>query len=134
MESSNTRLMRPELPVLRILIVDDCGTTRDAVRSILSGRHWLVCGEAADGWSGIKQFNELKPDLVVLDLKMPDINGLEVARWMSQADPTVPIILFTVFASRALEAAAREAGICAVVSKTEAVELIKTIETAIAGA
>ena len=123
-----------EPPVLRILIVDDCGTTRDAVRAIISAQHWSVCGEAADGWSGIKKFNELKPDLVVLDLKMPDINGIEAARWMSQADPTVPIILFTVFDSPALEAAAREAGICAVVSKNEALALIKTIESAIAAA
>lgn len=122
-------------PVLRILIVDDCGMTREAVRSILSERHWLVCGEAADGWSGIKKFNELKPDLVVLDMKMPDIDGIEAARWMSQSDPTVPIILFTVFDSPQLQAAAREAGICAVVSKGEAaVALIKSIETAISAA
>src|SRR5262249_40328444 len=121
-------------PVLRILIVDDCGTTRDAVRAITSARHWSVCGEAADGCSGIKKFNELKPALVVLDLKMPDINGIEAARWMSQADPTVPIILFTVFDSPALEAAAREAGICAVVSKSQARALIQTIERAIATA
>ena len=122
-------------PVLRILIVDDCGITREAVRSILSERHWSVCGEAADGWSGIKKFNELKPDLVVLDMKMPDIDGIEAARWMSQSDPTVPIILFTVFDSPQLQAAARDAGICAVVSKGEAaVALIKSIETAISAA
>jgi len=117
---------------LRILIVDDCGSTRNMVRSILSSRQWTVCGEAADGWSGIKKFNELKPDLVVLDLKMPDINGIEAAKWMSEADPTVPIILFTLFNLPNLEAAAREAGICAVVPKGEAIQLIKTIESALA--
>lgn len=118
-------------PVLRILIVDDCGSTRHALRSVLSARQWSVCGEAEDGWSGIKMFNELKPDLVVLDLKMPDINGIEVARWMSDADPTVPIILFTVVNLPNLEASARQAGICAVVCKGEAIHLIKTIEHAI---
>jgi response regulator NasT len=98
----------------------------------LSARHWTVCGEAVDGWSGVKSFNELKPDLVVLDLRMPDINGLEAARWMSASDPTVPIILFTMTDSPELEAPAREAGICAVVPKGEACQLIHTIETAIA--
>jgi two-component system, chemotaxis family, chemotaxis protein CheY len=120
---------RPAL--LRILIVDDCGATRQAIRSILSIHHWSICGEAHDGWSGIKKFNELKPDLVVLDLRMPDINGIEAGRWMSDADPTVPIILFTVADGPELEAVAREAGICAVVPKGEAAELIRTIETAI---
>lgn len=133
MNNSDFAAPGTEPPVLRILIVDDCGTTRDAVRQIISARHWSVCGEAADGWSGVKKFNELKPDLVVLDLKMPDINGIEAARWMSQSDPTVPIILFTVFDSAALQAAAREAGICAVVSKSEALALIKTIESAMSG-
>jgi response regulator NasT len=117
---------------LRILIVDDCGTTRHVLRSILSSQHWSVCGEADDGWSGVKKFNELKPDLVVLDLKMPDINGLEAARWMSAADPTVPIILFTISDAPELEAPAQAAGICAVVRKGRASELIATIETAIA--
>jgi response regulator NasT len=116
---------------LRILIVDDCGTTRRALHSMLSSRHWNLCGEAADGWSGIKKFHELKPDLVVLDLRMPDINGIEAAKWMSDADPTVPIILFTLFQSPEIEAAARDAGICAVVPKGQAIQLIKTIETAI---
>src|SRR2546430_434558 len=111
-------------PVLRILIVDDCGTTRQSVRSILSSHRWSVCGEAEDGWSGIKKFNELRPDLVVLDLRMPDINGLEAAKWMSAADPTVPIILLTAFHLPDLEAFAQEAGICAVVPKGEAAQQI----------
>jgi two-component system chemotaxis response regulator CheY len=96
-------------------------------------RDWIVCGEAEDGWSGVKKFHELKPDVVFLvDLSMPDIDGLEAARMMSGSDPTVQIILFTAVDADGLEAAARNAGICAVVPKTQSWNLLKTIETAIA--
>jgi len=81
---------------LRILIVDDSDVTRRILGTIVRSRHWTVCGEAEDGWSGVQQFHELKPDLVLLDLAMPDMDGIEAAAQMSAADPTVPIILFTV--------------------------------------
>jgi DNA-binding NarL/FixJ family response regulator len=89
-----------------------------------------VCGEADNGWSGVKKFNELKPDLVFLDLGMPDMDGIEAARLMSGSDPTVPIILFTVLDLEGLETRAYQAGICAVVSKAQGWNLLKTIETA----
>jgi DNA-binding response OmpR family regulator len=56
----------------------------------------VVCGEAEGGWAGVKKFKEFKPDVVILDLSMPDISGIEAAQWMTESDPTVPIILFTV--------------------------------------
>lgn len=117
---------------LRILIVDDSDVTRRILKVIVRSRHWTVCGEADSGWSGVKKFNELKPDLVLLDLAMPDINGIEAARWMSAADPTVPIIMFTILNLDGLEKAARNAGICAVVSKGECWKLLRSIETAVA--
>ena len=117
---------------LRILIVDDSDTTRRILGTIVRSRDWIVCGEAEDGRSGVKKFQELKPDLVLLDLAMPDINGLEAARMMSGSDPTVPIILFTAVDADGLEEAARNVGICAVVPKTQSWNLIKTIETAVA--
>jgi two-component system, chemotaxis family, chemotaxis protein CheY len=116
---------------LRILIVDDSELTRRILATIVRSRHWTVCGEAESGWSGVKKFNELKPDLVLLDLAMPDINGIEAAKWMSASDPTVPIIMFTILNLGGIEKAARDAGICAVVSKTEGWNLLKSIETAV---
>ena len=116
---------------LRILIVDDSEPTRRILASIVRSRHWTVCGEAENGLSGVKKFQELKPDLVLLDLAMPDISGLEAAKWMSAADPTVPLILFTVMEVEGLEGAARSAGICAVVPKMQSWNLLKTIETAV---
>ena len=116
---------------LRILIVDDSDATRRILGTIVRSQDWVVCGEAEDGWSGVKKFKELKPDLVLLDLSMPDINGLEAARMMSGSDPTVPIILFTAVVADGLEDAARNAGICAVVPKAQSWNLLKTIETAV---
>jgi two-component system, chemotaxis family, chemotaxis protein CheY len=116
---------------LRILIVDDSETTRRILATIVRSHHWSVCGEAENGWLGVKKFQELRPDLVLLDLAMPDISGIEAARWMSASDPTVPLILFTVVDWEDLEKAARQVGICAVVSKGESWNLLKSIEAAV---
>jgi two-component system, chemotaxis family, chemotaxis protein CheY len=117
---------------LQILIVDDSDVTRRILATIVRSRHWSVCGEAEDGWTAIRKFQERRPDLVLLDLAMPDINGIEVARMMSGLDPTVPIILFTVMDLEGIENAARQAGIYAVVSKAQSWNLVKSIETAVA--
>jgi len=74
----------------------------------------------------------LKPDLVLLDLAMPDMDGIEAAQLMSRSDPTVPIILFTVLDLTGLETRAHNAGICAVVSKSQGWNLLKSIESAVA--
>jgi CheY-like chemotaxis protein len=116
---------------LRILIVDDSDVARRVLGTILRSRNWTVCGEAEDGWSGVKKFHKLKPDLVLLDLAMPDMDGIEAARLMSGSDPTVPIILFTVLDLAGLETRAHNAGICAVVSKAQGWNLLKSIETAV---
>ena len=113
------------------MIVDDSDVTRRVLGTILRSRQWTVCGEAEDGWSGVKKFHELKPDLVLLDLATPDMDGIEAARLMSGLDPTVPIILFTALDLQGLETRAYNAGICAVVSKARGWNLLKSIETAI---
>lgn len=80
---------------LRILIVDDSDTTRRILRTIVSSRSWTVCGEADSGRSGIRKFQSLKPDVVLVDLALPDINGIQTAKRMSTLNPHVPLILFT---------------------------------------
>jgi DNA-binding NarL/FixJ family response regulator len=117
---------------LRILIVDDSMTMRRITATIVASRPgWTVCGEAEDGLSGIQKFEELKPDIVLLDFGMPGINGLETAAWMLTENPAVPIILFTVWDVEGLERAAAQAGIYALVRKTEAWTLISRIESAL---
>jgi DNA-binding NarL/FixJ family response regulator len=98
------------------------------VMSGLIGSRWTVCGEASDGRSGISEFRRLKPDLVLVDLAMPDIDGIEVSRQMHAIDPNVPLILFTLMDAWALQSAARAAGISRIVSKSESWELVKAIE------
>jgi DNA-binding NarL/FixJ family response regulator len=113
---------------LRILIVDDSLSMRRIIATILSSHSgWQICGEAEDGLSGIDMFQELNPDF-----GMPDINGIEAASRMSTANPTVPLILFTIWDVEGIEREAAKAGICAVVRKSEAWKLIAKIETVIA--
>jgi DNA-binding NarL/FixJ family response regulator len=68
----------------------------------LRSRHWTVCGEAEDGKDGVEKFQELKPDVVLLDLSMPDMTGIEAAQQMSASNPTIPLILFTIWTLKGL--------------------------------
>jgi len=113
---------------MRILIVDDSEITRRILGTTLRSRKWTVCGEAEDGVSGVQKFDQLKPDVVLLDLSMPDINGIEAAKLMSAADPSVPLILFTILEIEGIEDEARQAGIRAIIPKNEAWNLIGSIE------
>jgi CheY-like chemotaxis protein len=114
---------------LRILVVDDSATTRGIIRAIIHSREWTVCEEASSGWEGLSKFESTKPDLVLIDLAMPDLNGFEVARRMASLDSKVPLILFTVLDIIGLEKQAHAAGITAVVSKAQAWDLVRVIET-----
>ena len=113
---------------LQILIVDDSETMRRVVRTILRSRHWTICGEAADGRTGVEKCKKLKPDVVLLDLSMPDMTGIEAAQQISAADPKVSLVLFTILEIEGIGDAARKAGIRAIVPKSEAWSLIGNIE------
>jgi CheY-like chemotaxis protein len=113
---------------LRILVVDDSEISRRIIGTILRSRHWTVCGEAEDGKDGVEKFQELKPDVVLLDLSMPDMTGIEAAQQMSASNPTIPLILFTILDIEGLGAAVHKAGIQAIIPKSEAWNLIGSIE------
>jgi CheY-like chemotaxis protein len=115
---------------LRILVVDDSETTRRLLRVIASSQQWTVCGEAENGRTGVEQYEHLSPDLVIIDFALPDMNGMEAATRMSALDNSVPLFLFTVLDVEGLQSAARQAGICQVVSKFQIWTLIRGIETA----
>jgi DNA-binding NarL/FixJ family response regulator len=116
------------MPV-RFLIVDDSDLVRQGLRTIVEANaDWEVCGEAADGLSGIEMFKNLQPNIVILDFQMPGISGLETARRMSVISAAIPIVMFTQHASAELELHAREVGIRSVVSKTNAFAMVEIIQ------
>lgn len=103
---------------IRILIVDDNPKIRALLRSSIErSTNWSVCGEAENGEVAIKMVAALRPDLVVLDLSMPVMNGLDAAKRISAISPGLPMIMFTLHESRALEEQANAAGITHVFPK-----------------
>src|ERR1700756_747487 len=81
----------------RILVIDDGDSVRDVIGIFLEHAGFEVCGEASDGVQAIEQAKKLKPDLIVLDLAMPRMNGAEAASILSQTMPEVPIVLLTLY-------------------------------------
>jgi CheY-like chemotaxis protein len=103
----------------RVLLVDDNQIVRQTARRWFEAAGF-VCHEADNGAKAIEQTSVFQPDLIVLDLAMPVMNGLQAAPQLRRLLPSVPIILFTLYAGSVLEKDARTAGITSVVSKDEA--------------
>ena len=81
-----------------ILIADDSATIRTLIRAFIENRAGFeVCGEAVDGADAIEKAKELKPDLIILDLAMPRMNGAAAASVLKRRMPKIPIILFTMY-------------------------------------
>ena len=81
-----------------ILIADDSKTIRTLIRAFIENRAgFQVCGEAVDGADAIEKAKELKPDLIILDLAMPRMNGAAAASVLKRRMPKIPIILFTMY-------------------------------------
>jgi CheY-like chemotaxis protein len=115
------------MPAL-ILISDDNLIFRKALRQVLEGvDHWEIV-EAEDGQEAIAKFQELHPNLVVLDLAMPVKDGLNAAREISKLAPEIPIVLYTMHNSAQLELEAQKSGIRKVLSKSDSGQLIATIQ------
>jgi two-component system, chemotaxis family, chemotaxis protein CheY len=107
------------------LIVDDNAFIRQALCEIFKrDGDFEVCGEAENGKEGIEKAQELHPDLIVLDLSMPVMNGLDAARALKRLMPTVPLIMFSEYSNTLSEQVARSAGISALVSKSEHVSVL----------
>jgi DNA-binding NarL/FixJ family response regulator len=106
--------------VRSVLIVDDNAFIRRALRDIFRCQQGFeVCGEAANGREAIEKAMELHPNLIVLDLSMPVMNGLAAARVLRRSLPEASLIMYSAFADRYAEQQARLIGISAVVSKSE---------------
>jgi DNA-binding NarL/FixJ family response regulator len=106
----------------RILVIDDGDSVRDIIRVFLERDGFEVCGEAADGVEAIEQAKKLKPDLIVMDLAMPRMNGAEAASILSKTMPDVPIVLLTLYQNVLGTALASAVGVKAIIDKTDGMD------------
>jgi CheY-like chemotaxis protein len=102
-----------------VLIVDDSATIRKIIRAQCEAAGLEVCGEAADGLEAIEKAKELNPDLIIMDLSMPRMNGLDAARELKRICPGVPILLNTLHADVLRGQRELPVGVTEVVAKTE---------------
>ena len=117
-----------------ILIVEDSQFERTVIRSAVEGlTNFQVCGEASDGVEAIKKARELRPDLVIMDLAMPLMNGVEAAMVLRNTMPKVPVVLFTLYAEQLRGAISPGFGVTLIVSKTAGLAgLIESLERLLA--
>jgi DNA-binding NarL/FixJ family response regulator len=115
----------------RILLADDHDIVLEGIRTLIakSGRPWEICGEARNGEEAVEMIQRLKPDVVVLDITMPKLSGLEAAKKVSRAGTDTRMLMFTMHESGRLETEARESGAQGYVLKAQAArDLIRAID------
>jgi len=115
----------------RILIADDHAAVRRGIRALLEWHgEWTVCGEASDGNEAIEQARRFRPDVVLLDMTMPNLNGLQAVREIKRVAPAAQVLMLTMHASDQLAQEVRRAGAAGVIFKSQADEsLIAAIES-----
>jgi DNA-binding NarL/FixJ family response regulator len=117
------------MAALRILIVDDEKAVRSALVRLLGTRaEWIVVGEAADGVEAIGKARELKPDVVIMDITMPEMSGLEATPEIRKAIPTAEILMFTQYDSTQMVREAQNAGASGYLLKSQANWLVAAVE------
>jgi len=120
---------------IRILIVDDHEVVRQGLRTILQARpQWEIVGEAENGREAVQFAAQLHPDVVILDITMPLMSGLEAAQELEKLEPNARILIFTMHDSKSLIKAVRKAGARGYVLKSRASrDLIHAVEALIDG-
>jgi DNA-binding NarL/FixJ family response regulator len=111
--------LRPDGFPKRVLLVDDSPHFLPVLRAALETRGYVVCGEAGDGVAAIEQARVLKPDLVVLDLAMPRLNGMETAAVLKNLMPKIAIVMLTFHDDQIKAVPTSAFGIKAVISKAD---------------
>jgi len=115
---------------LRLVIADDESLIRMNLKETLVGLGYLVVGEAGDGVSVVNLARELRPDLVIMDIKMPKLDGIQAAKVLTE-DKIAPVLLLTAYSDRELVDRAREAGVVNYIVKPfRDAELLPAIEIA----
>jgi len=116
----------------RVIIADDESIIRMDLREMLTNLGYLVVGEAGDGRDAVNQARELEPDVVILDIKMPGMDGIEAARILTE-EKIAPVVLLTAYSQRDLVERAKEAGVVGYITKPmRESDLTPAIEVAMA--
>jgi DNA-binding NarL/FixJ family response regulator len=116
---------------LRILVADDHDLMRRGIKTLLQTHAgWEICGEAQTGREAVSRTEELKPDIVVLDISMPDLNGIEAARRIRKASPDTEVLILSLHFSDQLIREIVEAGVRGYIVKSDSDrDLIVAVET-----
>ena len=119
------------MKTLRILVADDHDVVRRGIKSLIESRpEWHVCDEARSGREAVAKAGEQKPDIVVLDISMPELNGLEAARRIQKVSPNSEILILSMHYSDQLIRDILDAGVRGFVVKSDSDrDLIIALET-----
>ena len=114
-----------------ILIADDHEVVRQGVRMILQGLpQWRVCGEAVNGKDAVEQAKTLDPDIIIMDLTMPEMSGIEATRELGRQRMRPSVLIFTMHVAKNLPETARNAGAKGLVLKSRASQdLVSALQT-----
>jgi DNA-binding NarL/FixJ family response regulator len=108
-----------------VLIADDNRSIRRGLRELFqTSEDFDVCGDAENGKEAVEKAQELYPDLILLDLSMPVMNGLDAARILKRVMPEVPVLMYSAYDDSLTEKEARSAGVSALVSKSERLSVL----------
>lgn len=117
---------------IRVLIADDHGSFRRALRTALEhSKAYEICGEAKDGIEAVRLAKEFKPDVIILDLLMPGLNGFNAAKQIRGVLPDTPMVLLTLYENRQVQLEADRCGFSAVISKTQPGRLLNVLDEAL---
>ncbi len=132
---THTRDKRDLLKSARVLVADDYEPWRRCVSSLFSKRpEWRIIGEVSDGLAAVQKAVELKPDLILLDLSLPKLNGVEAATRIRQTDPSTKIVFITAYRDPdAIDTVLRDEADGYVLKWEIARELLPAIETVVWG-
>jgi DNA-binding NarL/FixJ family response regulator len=121
--------------MLRIMLADDHDLTRAGLRYLLEKqKDWNVCGEAPNGRAAVELAEELRPDVAILDMSMPELNGVEATRQILKKLPRTKVLIYTMHETEAIIIEALDAGASGIVLKSDAGEnMVTAVESVVRG-
>ncbi len=127
--------IQAQAPALRVLLADDHPVVLAGVKALVEADHsFVVVGEASDGRTTVRMASRLKPDILILDISMPELNGLKVAELLASACPNCKILILTVHEDRGYVRQLLGLGVCGYLLKRSATEeLIRALHAITAG-